>query len=101
MIDLDCDQLPKNKDSESSININTDIGQISVNNQIQNHEYVQPKVKEWILNSPSFTQLSSNNNQHTDGETKILNKDIENSSTSTTFSMVLVKYICSNYILYF
>lgn len=71
-----------------------------VDNQIQNHKYVQPKVKEWILNSSSFTSLSSNN-QHTDGETEILDKDIESSSTSTTFSMVLVKYIYFNYISYF
>lgn len=61
------------------------------NNQIHDYANGQSNIKEWILNSLSFTLQPSNNNQHINQRVQILDKEKYNTSSSVTSSMVLIK----------
>lgn len=69
------------------MNVNASNRNVSINSEIQDSENCKPNIQEWILNS-----LSSNNNQQNLG-IQTLDKEIDNSLTSTTSSMVLLMLI--------
>lgn len=96
-MNLENDCLTENEEIENTPKINKSIVQVTTNSQVQNYgKSVQSNVQEWISNSLSSTSQLTNKNQHIlNTETKIqhLNKEIENSSTSTTISMVFLTKI--------
>lgn len=87
IINLDYGQQNKCDDNENSLNVKASNRNVSIDSEIQGSENCTPNIQEWILNS-----LSSNSNQSNLG-IQTLDKETDNSLTSTTSSMVFLKLI--------